>query len=86
MQREAKDVYTGVVPYLYRVLRRRLRRRRRRRYQRAEVEEEERCGLINGRLRDVEEGQVLTRRRFRVVGNAVMISRRWKNIMSGDMV
>lgn len=52
MQREAKDVYTGVVPYLYRVLRRQLRRWGR--YQGAEVEEEERCGLIIRRLRDVE--------------------------------
>ncbi|KAM1195471.1 hypothetical protein ACFX13_022469 [Malus domestica] len=75
MQREAMDMYTGVVPYLYGVLCRRLKCRRR--YQKAEVQEEERCGLINGKAQ---------RCGRRVVGIAVIISRWWKNGMSGDMV
>ncbi|KAM0963002.1 hypothetical protein EV2_022768 [Malus domestica] len=75
MQREAMDMYTGVVPYLYGVLCRRLKCRRR--YQKAEVQEEERCGLINGKAQ---------RCGRRVVGIAAIISRWWKNSMSGDMV
>ncbi|CAL2224767.1 unnamed protein product [Prunus armeniaca] len=78
------DMYTGVAPYLYGVIHR---LKRRWGYRRGEVEEEEEHGLINRRRVEVEEEEHgLINRRFRVVGIAVIISRRLKNIMSGHMV
>ncbi|CAL8074142.1 unnamed protein product [Prunus armeniaca] len=83
IQREAMDMYTGVAPYLYGVIHR---LKHRWGYRRVEVEEEEEHGLINRRVEVEEEEHGLINRRFRVVGIAVIISRRLKNIMSGHMV